>query len=579
MSSSFKFLGFASLVAAVAANPVFHNLVLHEKREGAPNGFIKLGAAPADQVLNLRLALVNSDMPGLESSLYAVSTPGSALYGQHLTKEAVEEFVKPAPESVSIVNEFFAAQNVTAKSISPAGDWLAFSVPVSKANEIFGANFSVFQHEETGKQSVRTLAYSIPAALKGHIDLVHPTITFSNSLAHLPLVSSPVSAVAGVQNLRSRANVPSSCDSTITPKCLQALYGIPTTLATESSNTLSVPGFVEEYANHADLTSFLKTHRPDLSANTTFQLQTLNGGSNSQNASEAGPEANLDIQYTVGLASGVPTTFISVGGNITSDGFGNLLDIMANFVLGESNPPHVLSTSYGLNEDDVPPALANKICNTFMQLGARGTTVVFGSGDGGVGGLQLGNTTCSAFVPTFPAGCPFITSVGATTLIKETETAANFTTGGFSNYFGMPSYQASAVSSFLAAQGSTNNGRFNTSGRAFPDVAAQGVNVEIVVGGKTQTIWGTSCAGPIFASVIALLNDRLIAAGKAPLGFLNPLLYSATGKAALNDVTSGNNPGCGTSGFTARTGWDPITGLGTPNFPALMGAVGLETPN
>lgn len=60
-----------------------------------------------------------------------------------------------------------------------------------------------------------------------------------------------------------------------------------------------------------------------------------------------------------------------------------------------------------------------------------------------------------------------------------------------------------------------------------------------------------------FAGVISLLNDFRIASGKAPLGFLNPLLY-AQGAAGLNDITSGSNPGCGTNGFTARAGWDPV---------------------
>lgn len=101
-----------------------------------------------------------------------------------------------------------------------------------------------------------------------------------------------------------------------------------------------------------------------------------------------------------------------------------------------------------------------------------------------------------------------------------------------------------------------------------------GVDVEIVVNGTPGTVDGTSCSSPIFASVIALLNDRLIAAGKPTLGFLNPFLYS-TGASALNDVTTGDNPGCGTNGFPATTGWDPVTGLGTPNFPALLSAAGV----
>jgi tripeptidyl-peptidase I len=157
---------------------------------------------------------------------------------------------------------------------------------------------------------------------------------------------------------------------------------------------------------------------------------------------------------------------------------------------------------------------------------------------------------------------PFLTSVGATTGISP-ETAADFSSGGFSNYFGVPSYQTAARAAYLSALGSTDSGKFNTSGRGFPDVSAQGVSVEIVVDGQAETVDGTSCASPIFASVVALLNDELAAAGKSPLGFLNPFLYANPG--ALNDVASGSNPGCNTNGFPAKSGWDPVTGLGTPS--------------
>lgn len=75
------------------------------------------------------------------------------------------------------MNEFLAANGLTSKTISPAGDWLAVSMPVSQASSLFGAEFSVFTHQATGQQSVRTLAYSVPAALLGHLDFVHPTIT------------------------------------------------------------------------------------------------------------------------------------------------------------------------------------------------------------------------------------------------------------------------------------------------------------------------------------------------------------------------------------------------------------------
>ncbi len=159
-----------------------------------------------------------------------------------------------------------------------------------------------------------------------------------------------------------------------------------------------------------------------------------------------------------------------------------------------------------------------------------------------------------------------MTSVGSTQNIDEQ--AAPFSSGGFSNVFKRPAYQDDAVAAYLKQLGNTNQGLFNTEGRAFPDVSAQGVNFVVDVAGQGQGVSGTSASSPVFASVIALLNDELLNQGKAPLGFLNPLLYSQ-GAAALNDITKGSNPGCGTDGFPALTGWDPVTGLGTPDFAKL----------
>ena len=75
-----------------------------------------------------------------------------------------------------------------------------------------------------------------------------------------------------------------------------------------------------------------------------------------------------------------------------------------------------------------------------------------------------------------------------------------------------------------------------------------------------------------FAAVVSLLNDGRIAAGLPTLGFLNPWLYSE-GCKGLNDIVGGTNPGCGTGGFEAVKGWDPVTGLGTPNFGLLKDLV------
>ena len=149
-----------------------------------------------------------------------------------------------------------------------------------------------------------------------------------------------------------------------------------------------------------------------------------------------------------------------------------------------------------------------------------------------------------------------ITSVGATQNVNP-ETSAPFSSGGFSNYFSTPKYQTTAKAAYLTKLGRHNAGRFNTTGRGYPDVAAVGNNLEIVWRGFGSSAFGTSCSTPIFASVISLLNDRLIGAGKPVLGFLNPFLYSH-GASALHDITTGSNPGCNTNGFPAASGWDPV---------------------
>ena len=151
-----------------------------------------------------------------------------------------------------------------------------------------------------------------------------------------------------------------------------------------------------------------------------------------------------------------------------------------------------------------------------------------------------------------------VTSVGATKDISP-ESAASFSSGGFSNMFPRPTYQSEAVERYLGALGSTYAGRYNSTGRAYPDVSLHGVNYLYNLNGRFGTAFGTSTSTPTFASMIALLNDRLLNQGRPPLGFLNPLLYSA--ESTFTDVTLGNNPGCGTDGFYADVGWDPVSGM------------------
>ncbi|KAJ6481491.1 family S53 protease [Mycena vitilis] len=525
----------AYLLVLAAAKPMDRRtMAVHESRAAPPSGFVDSGILPADELIVLRIAMKHANIAGLETMLYKVSDPASGEYGQYLTAEEVAAFVKPTDNTRAVVSEWLMENNIASKPVTPAGDMLEITVPVSQANNLLATRFSVFKHVGTGTTSIRTLHFTSPMG----------------SIPQFKAIRAKPAVVKDVNG-----SVPQSCNSVITPACLQALYNIPTKSATQSSNRLGVSGFISQWANLMDLQQFLTLLRPDISSTTAFTLQTLDGGVNNQTRSRAGIEANLDTQYTIGVATGVPVTFISVGEN-GSDGLDGFLDIITTLI-NESDRPKVLTTSYGFDEEDLTFRVANALCNAYMQLGALGTSVIFSSGDGGVGGSQ-------------PRSC--VTSVGAVSGISEV--GSSFSSGGFSNYFPIPEYQAGDVAAYLATN-TAYAGKYNTSGRGFPDVSLQGENFLIVWNGEEGTVGGTSCSAPSFASMIALLNDLLIAAGKAPLGFLNPMLYSPTGRAAFNDITSGNNPGCGTNGFSASTGWDPVTGLGTPDFARLMTAVGL----
>ena len=151
-----------------------------------------------------------------------------------------------------------------------------------------------------------------------------------------------------------------------------------------------------------------------------------------------------------------------------------------------TSPPLVISTSYGDDEPSVDYDYAQRVNTEFMKAGGRGISLLFSSGDSGVGGR---GASCSAFVPTFPAGSPWVTAVGGTSLVSAAstnETVASFSSGGFANLFPSPDYQKDAVAAYLSTYGKNIPAQkyWNASGRAFPDISALGVDFPIVVGGE-----------------------------------------------------------------------------------------------
>lgn len=208
-----------------------------------------------------------------------------------------------------------------------------------------------------------------------------------------------------------------------------------------------------------------------------------------------------------------------------------------------------------------------------------GVSIVVASGDAG----PIASTAChssdlGSFTVQSPVNCPYVTSVGATQLLANgTETAVQgdgwASGGGFSGVYARPDYQGDAVATYFAdyPPPAAVQAKFNASGRGIPDLSAAGINIAIAVDGAVSAGGeGTSAAAPLVAAMLNLINEERLAVGKSTVGFVNPVLY-ANASAIFRDVTEGNNDMCDglVTGFDAVPGWDPVTGLGTPQWEGL----------
>ena len=150
-------------------------------------------------------------------------------------------------------------------------------------------------------------------------------------------------------------------------------------------------------------------------------------------------------------------------------------------------------------------------------------------------------------------------------------TKGGATGGGVSDIFPLPTYQANA-------KVPTTSKKFK--GRGVPDVAGDAdpyTGYQVFVGGKAAVFGGTSAVAPLWAGLIALMNQRLASKKSKAVGFLNPFIYKQPASSGITrDITSGNNDIYGTlkGTYKAGTGWDACTGLGSPNGAKLLKALG-----
>jgi kumamolisin len=182
----------------------------------------------------------------------------------------------------------------------------------------------------------------------------------------------------------------------------------------------------------------------------------------------------------------------------------------------------------------------------------------------------------------FPASSPFSLACGGTKLVGSGTTIASEQVwnegsqagaagGGVSNKFPRPDYQA-GLNIPAAPNGKNGRGVPDVSGDADPATGYQ-----VVLGGHPGVVGGTSAVAPLWAGLIARINQRLVNLGRTPVGFLNPVIYdsSIANGGIFHDVVSGTNDITGTLGgrYTAAPGWDPASGLGTPDGTKLLNAL------
>ena len=484
--------------------------------------------------------------------------------------------------------------------------------------------YSIFQHEKDNTLAVRAPEWSLPQHLHHHIDFIQPTTSFflaSSSKRAVELatnegrdqvpgnlnqlgdkLSDNPSPFLDLNNLPANLSVSQACNaSAITPLCLRTLYGtldyVPRATA---RNKMALTNYLGQFNNRSDINIFLKSYRPDAAladAAHKFATEDFAGATNQQTPATTdqlergkGREGNLDAQIMLGIGFPTPLVTYSTGGTpppfipdaFTPSNTNEPFLTWLTSVLAQDELPQVISTSYGDIEHTIPLSYARRVCQGFAQLGARGVTVIFGAGDSGVGrsgkcfSNKPGSEQTPEFLSVFPESCPYGTSVGATRNLDPEIVAYNeqnnfVSGGGFSRYFLRPAYQDAAVQPYVSSLGSKHAGLYNTAGRAYPDVAAQGYRYVTVWNGSEFLVDGTSAAAPTMAAIVALVNDALLTEGRPPLGFLNPWLY-AGGRRTFRDVTIGSNRGCNTSGFPAKEGWDAASGWGTPVgyfFPSI----------
>jgi kumamolisin len=478
------------------------------------------------------------------------------------------------PDDIKKVETFAQQNGLKVVESSPSKRSVILTGTPAAYNRAFQVELKTYTYSG-GTYRGREGDIHIPAELKGIITSVTGLDNRPFAKPHFRIRRK----VAGARGGRPSASAIAHADSLpagFTPVQISSLYNFPAGV----DGTGQTIGIIELGGGfrQAELNTYFQqigVNPPNISV-----ADYPNGGTNSPGTNALDPnnpdlEVLLDIEVTGAVAPGAQIV-IYFAPDATDQSF---LNVVLAAVHDTTNQPSIISISWGGPEDSGTLQFVQEFDQVLQSAAQMGVTVCVAAGDNGSADFPLDDPNRPwdqrAHVD-FPASSSFVLACGGTQLSTSNGSIArevvwddgqnDGTGGGVSRVFALPSYQNSA-----AVPDATNPP--GAVMRGVPDVAgdaAPGTGYRVLCDGQAfpdpsqglPPVGGTSAVAPLWAGLVARLNQAL---GKQ-VGFLNPLLYGmSTDSGAFNDITDGNN-----GDYSAGPGWDPCTGLGTPNGQKLL---------
>ena len=502
------------------------------------------GPADPNQQIEVSIFLRRRSKPG--------EFPPAAQMGAHLPHERKyltrKEFARlhgAAAADVKKIRAFAAQYGLQVVNEDRASRMVKLSGTVQAFSEAFGVDLRCYEHS-AGTYRCRRGSLTIPAELELVVEGVFGLDNRPQAKAHFRLRKEK----PGVHAQAAAVSY--------SPLQVAQAYGFPsgTTGAGQCIGVIELGGGYRA----SDLDAFFR----DLGvAIPKVTAVSVDGATNSPTGDPSGADGEVELDIEVAGAIAPAAQIAAYFAPNTDQGF---IDAVTTAVHDAKLKPTVISISWGGPEDSWTAQSRDALNSACQDAATMGVTVLAASGDDGASD----GSTNGAPTVDFPAASPYVVGCGGTKLTiagaaigseqawNELSANEGATGGGVSTIFALPSYQESANVP-KAPNGFVGRGVPDVAGDADP---ATGYNV--FVDGQQTVIGGTSAVAPLWAGLLALINESL----GTNVGYVNALLYSAKVEPTFHDITSGSN-----GDYSAGKGWDACTGLGSPNGAALMAAL------